>query len=137
MSALSSPKPMSSVRDAGVFQTEVEFRLPLGYLDSEGTLHREGTMRLATAADEILPLKDPRVQQNPAYLVVILLSRVITRLDGVQQITPKVIENLYAADLAHLQSIYNEINRLDGGAVVACPNCQHTFQVEAGHGVGG
>jgi len=137
MSALSAPRPVGSQRDAGVFQTEVEFTLPLGYLDSEGTLHREGTMRLATAADEILPLKDPRVQQNPAYLVVILLSRVIIRLGGVQQITPKVIENLYAADLGHLQSLYNEINRLDGGAVVACPNCQHTFQVEAGHGVGG
>jgi hypothetical protein len=137
MSALSSPRPVSSPREAAVFQTEVEFTLPLGYLDSDGTLHREGTMRLATAADEILPLKDPRVQQNPAYLVVILLSRVITRLEGVQQITPKVIENLYAADLAHLQSLYNEINRLDGGAVVACPNCQHKFQVEAGHGVGG
>src|SRR5882724_313189 len=118
------------------FQTEVQFVLPKGYMGSEGTLHKTGTMRLATAADEILPLKDPRVQQNPAYLVVILLSRVITRLDGVQQITPKTIENLYAADLAHLQSLYNEINRLDGGAAVACPNCQHTFQVEAGHGVG-
>src|SRR5437762_2903925 len=93
MSALSAPRP-TNPRDARAFQTEVEFTLPLGYLDPEGTLHREGTMRLATAADEILPLKDPRVQQNPAYLVVILLSRVITRLDGVQQITPKTIENL-------------------------------------------
>jgi hypothetical protein len=124
-------------READVFRTEVDFKLPLGYLDSEGTLHREGTMRLATAADEILPLKDARVQQNPAYLIVILLSRVITRLGSVQQITPKVIENLYAADLGHLQSLYNELNRLDGGAAVVCPNCQHTFQVEAGHGVGG
>jgi hypothetical protein len=137
MSALSAARPVSAPREAGVFQTEVEFTLPLGYLDTEGTLHREGTMRLATAADEILPLKDPRVQQNPAYLVVILLSRVVTHLDGVQQISPKLIESLYAADLGHLQSLYNEINRLDGGAVVACPNCQHTFQVEAGHGLGG
>jgi len=128
---------MGLPREAGVFQTEVDFTLPLGYLDSDGALHRDGTMRLATAADEILPLKDPRVQQNPAYLIVILLSRVITKLGGVQQITPKVIENLYSADLAHLQSLYNEVNRLDGGAVVSCPNCQHTFQVEAGHGVGG
>src|SRR4051812_11695620 len=127
----------SKRREATMFQTEIEFTLPLGYLDSDGTLHRDGTMRLATAADEILPLKDPRVQQNPAYLVVILLSRVVTRLGGVQQITPKVIENLYAADLGHLQSLYNEINRLDGGAVVSCPNCQHVFQVEAGNGVGG
>src|SRR6266404_2137104 len=117
-----------------MFQTEYDFTLPMGYADADGNLHRDGVMRLATAADEILPLKDPRVQQNPAYLVIILLSRVITRLGGVQQITPKVIENLYAADLGHLQSLYNEINRLDGGAAVVCPNCQHTFQVEAGHG---
>src|SRR5690242_13046455 len=122
MSALSVPRD--------VFRTEVDFTLPLGYLDGDGTLHRDGTMRLATAADEILPLKDPRVQQNPAYLVVILLSRVITRLGGVSQITPKVVENLYAADLAKLQSLYNELNRLDGGPLAVCPNCNHTFQPE-------
>lgn len=120
-----------------VIRTEVEFTLPLGYLDADGCLHREGTMRLATAADEILPLKDPRVQQNPAYLVIILLSRVITRLGTVSQITPKVIENLFAADLARLQSLYNELNRLDGGPVVACPNCSHTFQPEAEPALGG
>src|SRR6186713_3218237 len=120
-----------------MFKTEHEFTLPMGYLDAEGTLHRDGTMRLATAADEILPLKDPRVQQNPAYLVVILLSRVVTRLGGVSQITPKVIEGLYAADLARLQSLYNELNRLDGGEPVTCPNCSHTFQPEAEHALGG
>lgn len=129
MSALSVPRD--------VFRTEVDFTLPIGYLDSDGTLHRDGTMRLATAGDEILPLKDPRVQQNPAYLVVILLSRVITRLGGVSQITPKTIENLYAADLARLQSLYNELNRLDGGPAVSCPNCRHTFQPEAEHALGG
>src|SRR5947209_20477483 len=117
MSALSAPKPITSSRDAGVFQTEVEFTLPLGYLDAEGTLHREGTMRLATAADEILPLRDPRVQSNQAYLIVILLSRVITRLGSVGHINPKVIEGLYAADLAHLQEFYNRINR-NGKATV-------------------
>ena len=120
-----------------VFRTETEFTLPLGYLDGDGTLHRDGTMRLATAADEILPLKDPRVQQNPAYLVVILLSRVITRLGGVSLITPKVIESLYAADLARLQTLYNELNRLDGGPVTVCPNCSHTFQPEDEHSLGG
>ena len=127
--------PSTTLKD--VFRTEVEFTLPLGYLDADGTLHRDGTMRLATAADEILPLKDPRVQQNPAYLVVILLSRVVTRLGGVSQITPKVIENLYAADLARLQALYNELNRLDGGPVVNCPNCGHKFQAEADHTPGG
>ena len=137
MSALPSPRNMTSSREASVFRTEVDFTLPIGYVDADGTMHRDGTMRLATAADEILPLKDARVQQNPAYLIVIILSRVITRFGAVEQVTPKVIENLYAKDLAHLQALYNDINRLDGGAAAVCPNCQHTFQVEAGHGVGG
>ena len=114
-----------------MFQTEFEFTLPCGYLDDEGTLHRDGVMRRATAADEILPLKDPRVQKNQAYLVVILLSRVITRLGGVSQMNPKVIENLYATDLAYLQNLYNEINQLGNGHLsVTCPECQHAFEVE-------
>lgn len=120
-----------------MFKTEHEFILPCGYLDEEGTLHRDGVMRLATAADEILPLKDPRVVKNPAYLVVILLSRVITRLGGVQQITPKVIEGLYATDLAYLQNLYNEVNRLEkDGNPVICPQCQHEFHLEK-NSVGG
>src|SRR2546427_12220928 len=93
-----------------VFQTEVEFALPKGYVDEEGNLHRKGTMRLATAADEILPMKDARVQANPAYLAVILLSRVITRLGELQSINPKVIEGLYSADFAYLQNFYRRIN---------------------------
>ena len=96
-----------------MFQTEFEFQLPCGYLDEEGTLHRDGVMRRATAADEILPLKDARVQKNDAYLIVILLSRVITRLGSVDAINPKVIEGLFATDLAYLQSLYNRINSLD------------------------
>jgi hypothetical protein len=95
-----------------MFRTEHEFVLPQGYLDADGELHREGVMRLATAADEILPLKDPRVQKNPAYLVIIVLSRVITRLGSVDGITTKTIENLFVADLAFLQRLYNEINRV-------------------------
>jgi hypothetical protein len=100
-----------------MIQTEYEFTLPIGYQDEEGTLHREGTMRLATAADEILPLRDPRVQANEAYLIVILLSRVVTRLGLVSQVNPKVIENLYAADLAYLQDLYNRINRVEAAPV--------------------
>ena len=92
------------------FATEFEFVLPRGYVDSAGELHRNGTMRLATAADEILPQKDPRVQGNPAYLVVILLARVLTRLGTIETINPKVIEGLFAADLAYLQDFYNRIN---------------------------
>lgn len=114
-----------------MFRTEYEFTLPKGYLDEEGNLHREGTMRLATAADEILPLKDPRVQKNQAYLVVILLSRVLTRLEGVNPITPKTVEGLFAADLAYLQNLYNEINQFGNGQRSAtCPQCQHAFEVE-------
>ena len=114
-----------------MFQTEVEFNLPCGYLDAEGTLHKSGVMRRATAADEILPLKDPRVQKNPAYLVVILLSRVITRLGGLEQVNPNVIEGLYATDLAYLQDLYNQVNALDGGhQMMVCPNCQQEFAAE-------
>jgi hypothetical protein len=114
-----------------MFQTEIEFTLPCGYLDNEGTLHREGIMRRATAADEILPLNDPRVQKNPAYLVIILLSRVVTRLGSVSPINPHVIENLYATDLAYLQDLYNQINHLGNGhQSVICPQCEHTFTVE-------
>lgn len=85
------------------FQTEIEFRLPKGYLGSDGVLQKDGIMRLATAADEILPLKDPRVQQNPAYLTIIVLARVITRLGGLDDINTKIIEGLYASDLNYLQ----------------------------------
>jgi hypothetical protein len=114
-----------------MIQTEYEFVLPIGYQDADGTLHREGTMRLATAADEILPLKDGRVQSNQAYLIIILLSRVITRLGGLNQINPKVIEGLYAADLAYLQEFYNRINRAGKAAVGAtCPKCEHSFEME-------
>jgi hypothetical protein len=120
-----------------MFQTEYEFTLPLGYLDGEGNLHREGVMRLATAADEILPLKDQRVQSNQAYLIVILLSRVITRLGSVALINPKVIEGLYAADLAYLQEFYNRINRTGQANVeTVCPKCTHEFAAEL-NGVGG
>lgn len=114
-----------------MLQTEYEFTLPMGYADEEGNLHRDGVMRLATAADEILPLKDPRVQKNSAYLVVILLSRVITRFGSLENINPKVIEGLFAADLAYLQNLYNEINQVDNGQLpVTCPECQHNFDME-------
>lgn len=114
-----------------VFKTEYEFTLPKGYLDAEGTLHREGTMRLATAADEILPLKDPRVQQNPAYLTMLVLSQVTMKLGTLSSITPKIIEGLFAADLAYLQALYQKING-DGTLAVkaVCPHCEHAFSVE-------
>ena len=120
-----------------MFQTEYEFTLPFGYADEEGNLHRQGIMRMATAADEILPLKDPRVQTNEAYLVIILLSRVVTRLGSVSQVTPKVIESLFAADMTFLQEFYNRINRNGKPGVDAiCPTCSQSFAVET-TGAGG
>ncbi|BCT91023.1 hypothetical protein LYSHEL_00470 [Lysobacter helvus] len=95
------------------FRTEVDFELPKGYLDDSGTLHRRGVMRLATAADEILPLRDPRVQQNEAYLAVIVLARVIVRLGTLPDIHTGVIEGLYASDLAYLQRLYESLNAED------------------------
>jgi hypothetical protein len=95
------------------FQTEVEFTLPKGYLDDMGVLHRRGVMRLATAADEILPLRDPRVQSNQAYLAIIVLARVITKLGDVPSVDTKVIENLYASDLDYLQRLYEQLNGSD------------------------
>src|SRR5438445_12186741 len=95
------------------FETEIEFELPKGYVDDTGTLHRRGTMRLATAADEILPLRDPRVQQNEAYISVIVLARVITKLGSLSDVHTGVIEGLYASDLAHLQRLYETFNAVD------------------------
>ena len=115
----------------GVLQTEYDFSLPLGYADEEGTLHKKGKMRLATAADEILPMKDPRVQSNPAYLTIILLSRVVTRLGDLKMITPVVIEGLFTADFAYLQETYTRINQTGSNVIKAvCPKCEHHFDVE-------
>ena len=109
---------------------EHEFELPQGYIDQDGELHRKGAMRLATAADEILPMKDPRVQGLPAYLIVILLSRVVLRIGTVTQINPGVIEHLFARDLDHLLEMYNHINGVAPPALaVTCPHCETGFQV--------
>lgn len=114
-----------------IFQTEFEFTLPHGYVDAEGNLHKDGIMRLATAADEILPMKDPRVQTNPAYLTIILLSRVVTKLGTVPAINPRIIEGLFVSDLAFLQDLYYRTNENGANVVkVACPKCEHQFDVE-------
>jgi hypothetical protein len=112
-------------------QTEVSFTLPKGYADQAGTVHRDGTMRLATARDEIEPLRDPEVRQNEAYLTVLLLSRVVTRIGDVREVSPDVIEGLYAADFDHLQRLYERLNT-DGEAVgsITCPSCSHAFEVD-------
>jgi hypothetical protein len=112
-------------------RTEVSFTLPKGYVDGEGTLHREGTMRLATARDEIEPLREAQVRENEAYLTVLLLSRVVTRIGEVTDVTPAMIEELFAADFDHLQRLYERLNT-DGEAVgsVTCPSCSHAFEVD-------
>jgi hypothetical protein len=117
----------------GTLQTEFEFELPKGYVEETGKVHKKGTMRLATAADEILPMKDPRVQSNPAYLTVILLARVVTKLGSLQAVNPKVIEDLFASDFNYLQDLYNRINE-NGSTTIQteCPKCKHKFEVESG-----
>lgn len=113
--------------------TEFPFTLPRGYTGPDGAVHREGVMRLSTAYDEIAPLRDPRVQANPGYLVLILLSRVITRLGAVEHINPKVVEGLFSADLLYLQDLYRRINETGHARLaVTCPHCQADFEVEVG-----
>ncbi len=118
-----------------MFQTEYEFTLPKGFVDEEGNLHRNGVMRLATAADEILPLKDPRVQSNPAYLSVILLSRVITKLGNLHDVNPRVVEGMFASDIGYLQELYRTINGAGTTHVKArCPKCESEFEVDLAPG---
>jgi hypothetical protein len=118
-------------------QTEFNFTLPRGYIDSEGNLHKNGVMRLATAFDEIAPMKDSRVQANPGYLAVILLSRVITQLGDLEQVNPKIIENLFSADFAFLEDLYRRINDLGHNKIsVTCPQCEANFDVELGGDLG-
>jgi hypothetical protein len=112
-------------------QTEIEFSLPRGFVDPGGTIHRDGTMRLATARDEIEPLRDAQVRANGAYLTVLLLARTVIRIGPVTEITPDLIEGLYAADFDHLQRLYERINS-DGESVgvVSCPECANRFEVD-------
>jgi hypothetical protein len=112
-------------------QTEIAFTLPLGFVDERGETHREGTMRLATARDEIEPLRDVEVRANGAYLTVLLLARTLTRLGTITEITPALVERLFAADFDHLQRLYERVNT-DGDSVgiVSCPSCEHRFEVD-------
>jgi len=113
------------------FKTEFPFTLPKGYIDSDGNLHRTGVMRLATAKDEIVPLQDYRVQNNRAYLVIVLLSRVISKLGELPVIDTEVVENLFSTDLAYLQEFYRRINEEGAPRVHAkCPSCQHEFDID-------
>ena len=118
-------------------QTEFEFTLPRGYVDGEGNLHKKGVMRMATAMDEIVPLRDLRVKSNQAYLAVVLLSRVITKLGSLQEINTGVIENLFSADFAYLQDFYRQINESGTNLVsITCPECNKRIEVDMGRSGG-
>lgn len=114
------------------FQTEYEFTLPRGYVDKEGVVHRDGVMRLANAKDEIVPLNDMRVQRNRAYLIIVLLSRVISKLGTLGEVNTGVVENLFAGDLRFLEELYNRINEDESVVRVACPECGAKFDKEFG-----
>jgi hypothetical protein len=131
------PEPSHRRTVSESFQTEFSFTLPRGYVDRNGSVHREGLMRLATARDELLPTFDDTVKRHPPYLTVMLLSRVVTKLGelGPDDITPTVMENLFAADLAFLQDLYRRVNS-EGTtrAVVKCPSCHEEISVDVAGG---
>jgi hypothetical protein len=116
-------------------RTEFPFELPRGYVDGSGNVHRSGVMRLATGRDELVPLRDDRVRENPAYLSVVLLARVVTRLGTIDDIHAGIIENMFATDVAFLQDLYRRVNT-EGHtrAAVTCPSCDHTFAVDVAGG---
>lgn len=139
MSAAPSALEVARAAAGDVLRTEFVFELPRGYVDDSGTVHKRGRMRLATARDEIVPLRDPRVRENESYLTVLILSRVITELGTLDDVHPGIVERLFASDLAFLQDLYRKINQ-EGHTVVSvsCPSCSHPFEVElAGDGLGG
>ena len=128
-----APAAPAPVQQQQSLRTEFPFQLPRGYVDESGTVHRDGVMRLSTARDELVPLRDVRVQENPAYLSVVLLGRVITRLGTLAMVHDGIVENMFASDLAFLQDFYRQINA-EGHtrAAVQCPHCAEPFEVELG-----
>jgi hypothetical protein len=135
LNVLDAPEADGPEPSATALRTQFEFDLPRGYVDSAGVVHRHGVMRLATARDELVPLHDDRVRENPAYLTVVLLGRVVTSLGSLSEVHPGIIENLFASDVAFLQDLYRRVNQ-EGHtrAAVACPSCQHEFTVDVAGG---
>lgn len=134
-----APATPATAPASAPLRTEFEFELPRGYVDSSGTVHRHGVMRLATARDELVPLHDDRVRENGAYLTVVLLARVITSLGPITDVHPGMVENFFASDLAFLQDLYRRVNQ-EGHtrASVRCPSCANQFTVDvAGGRLGG
>jgi hypothetical protein len=133
--ATAEPDPGHAAQERAPLRTEFDFELPRGFVDAEGVTHRLGTMRLATARDELLPLYDARVQENAAFTTVVLLSRVVTSLGTLPRVDSTVIENMFASDVAFLQDFYRRINA-EGHtrAAVTCPECQHRFTIDLAGG---
>jgi hypothetical protein len=132
ISAVETDRPQASApEEPQGLRTEFEFVLPRGYVDGSGTVHRAGVMRLATARDELVPLRDDRVRENPAYLSVVLLARVITRIGSITDVHAGMVEDFFASDLAFLQDLYRRVNA-EGHtrAAVTCPGCGHEFGVD-------
>ncbi|HVL99045.1 MAG TPA: hypothetical protein VM324_07120 [Egibacteraceae bacterium] len=129
------PAPADPAPTEASLRTEFAFVLPRGYVDRTGQVHRDGVMRLATARDELLPLHDDRVRENPAYLSVVLLARVIERIGTITDVHPTIVENMFASDLAFLQDLYRRVNS-EGHtrAGVTCPSCRHEFSVDLAGG---
>ncbi|PWI11473.1 hypothetical protein DIZ27_05405 [Streptomyces sp. NWU339] len=127
--------PAPAPREEHGLRTEFEFELPRGYVDEAGTVHRHGAMRLATARDELRPQIDLRVKENPAYLSVVLLSQVITRIGAITDVHAGVVERMYATDVAFLQDFYRRVNS-EGHtrAAVTCPHCEGGFEVDLSGG---
>ena len=126
-------RPAEGDRDVSpdLLRTSFTFELPRGYVDGAGNVHRVGSMRLATARDELVPLADDRVRENPAYLTVVLLARVVERIGTISDVHAGVIENMYASDLAFLQDLYRRVNQEGHArASVTCPSCQREFTVD-------
>ena len=122
---------MAIAEPANLLRTDVEFTLPLGYVDDAGRIHRSGVMRLAAALDEVQPLQDSRVQSNQAYISILLLSRVLTRLGSIAPVPPAVVERLFSADFAYLQDLYVRVNEVGGNlAETQCPDCGSRFAVD-------
>lgn len=129
--AFQAPATESPVDSGRELRTEFPFILPRGYVDSNGEIHRDGVMRLATARDELVSQRDDRVREDPRYLTVVLIGRVVSRIGGIEDVHAGVIENLFASDLAFLQDLYRRINQ-DGHthARVRCPDCSSEFAVD-------
>ncbi len=114
-----------------MLRTEFEFTLPCGYVDAQGTLHRDGAMRLATALDEVEAMGEARRRANDAYATIALLGRVVTRLGDVAPVTAAVIGGLFSADFVYLQELFVRAN--DAGGPVAeseCPACGTRFALD-------